>query len=187
MKLLRDDNRGMTLVELMAAMAVALLLMLFLTRIFIFTENVFEKTASTDDLERTTQAVFDFLEKRVSCAASLEVTKEPRKEMDSAHEIVFSKEGRISYDGEPLYEEAFYRGRGVYCLLLPAEKGAAAPALSYRIIWKNQENTALYSGDSVVKLVNLELAGKEIDFQEGVVGNESSELDLYFYYTEPEY
>lgn len=187
MKVHKNDSRGMTLVELMAAMAVALILMLFLTRIFVYSGNMFEKAASVDDLERTTQAVFDFLERRLSCAASLEVTGEARNDAKGAHEIVFSKNGRIYYDGKPLYEEAFYRGRSVYCMVLPADKEGTAQALSYRITWKNQENTALYSAESVVKLVNLELAGREIVFQEEILESESSGQELYFYYEEPEY
>ena len=60
-------------------------------------------------------------------------------------------------------------------------------ALKYRITWKNQKNTTLYSADSVVKLVNLELNGREIIRRDLETGAGMSGKSLYIYYKDPDY
>ena len=67
---LRGD-RGMTLTELIASLAIAFILMSFLIRMYTYTGNMFETSASADDLRRTTQVIVDYLEDRISCAESL--------------------------------------------------------------------------------------------------------------------
>lgn len=49
---LRGD-RGMTLTELIASLAIAFILMSFLIRMYTYTGNMFETSASADDLRRT--------------------------------------------------------------------------------------------------------------------------------------
>ena len=65
------DERGMTLTELMVSLTIAFILMSFLIRMYTYTGNMFETSASTDDLRRTTQVVIDYLEDRIACADSL--------------------------------------------------------------------------------------------------------------------
>lgn len=182
---LKDDG-GMTLTELTAAMAVASVLMMFVTLIYTFTGNVFTKTAAEDDLARTTQAVMNYLEDRISCAQMLEISRERRPDREDCFVIEFSEDGRIYCGGEPVYHEEFYQNRKVFCQILPAQAASgekAAWAFKYRITWKGAENTALYSADSVIKLLNLELAGDAvIRSDQDTEGNA-----LYFYYTEPDY
>lgn len=81
--------------------------------------------------------------------------------MNTAMKSCF-QDGRIYCDGEAICEDEFYRKRNVFCEILPVSSEGNAPVLKYRITWKNQTNTAFYSADSVVKLVNLELNGKDI-------------------------
>lgn len=153
---LRGD-RGMTLTELIASLAIAFILMSFLIRMYTYTGNMFETSASADDLRRTTQVIVDYLEDRIYC------------------------------DGEAICEEEFYRKRKVFFEILPASPEANAPVLKYRITWKNQTNTALYSADSVVKLVNLELNGKDIIRRDLEGGAGTAGNTLYIYYTDPGY
>ena len=65
-----SGDRGMTLTELIASLAIAFILMSFLIRMYTYTGNMFETSASADDLRRTTQVVVDYLEDRISCAES---------------------------------------------------------------------------------------------------------------------
>ena len=150
---LRGD-RGMTLTELIASLAIAFILMSFLIRMYTYTGNMFETSASADDLRRTTQVIVDYLEDRISCAESLVISREELTGDEYGHEILFSRDGRdLLRDGEAICEEEFYRKRKVFFEILPASPEANAPVLKYRITWKNQTNAALYSADSVVKLV----------------------------------
>lgn len=145
---LRGD-RGMTLTELIASLAIAFILMSFLIRMYTYTGNMFETSASADDLRRTTQVVVDYLEDRISCAESLVISREELTGDEYGHEILFSRNGRIYCDGEAICEEEFYRKRKVFCEILPVSSEGNAPVLKYRITWKNRTNTALYSADSV--------------------------------------
>lgn len=180
------DDCGMTLTKLAAAMAVASVLMVFVTLIYTFTGNVFAKAAAEDDLARTTQAVMDYLEDRISCAQMLEISRERRPDGEGVMVIEFSEGGRVYCGGEAVYHEEFYRGRKVFCQILPAPDATEEKenrAFRYRITWLDSENMALYSADSVIRLVNLELDG-------GAVIRSDQDTEgkaLYFYYTEPDY
>ena len=92
---LRGD-RGMTLTELIASLAIAFILMSFLIRMYTYTGNMFETSASADDLRRTTQVIVDYLEDRISCAESLVISREELTGDEYGHEILFSRDGRIS-------------------------------------------------------------------------------------------
>ncbi|CUQ25795.1 MULTISPECIES: PilW family protein [Hungatella] len=181
------DERGMTLTELMVSLTIAFILMSFLIRMYTYTGNMFETSASTDDLRRTTQVVIDYLEDRIACADSLVISREELSGEEFGHEILFSEEGRIYCDGEPVCEEEFYRKRTVFCQILSAFSEDNTPALKYRITWKNQKNTTLYSADSVVKLVNLELNSREIIRRDLETGAGMSGKSLYIYYKDPDY
>ena len=180
---LRGD-RGMTLTELIASLAIAFILMSFLIRMYTYTGNMFETSASADDLRRTTQVIVDYLEDRISCAESLVISREELTGDEYGHEILFSRNGRIYCDGEAICEEEFYQKRKVLCEILPVSSEGNAPVLKYRITWKNQTNTALYSADSVVKLVNLELNGKDIIRRDLEGGAGTAGNTLYIYYTD---
>ena len=177
----------MTLTELMVSLTIAFILMSFLIRMYTYTGNMFETSASTDDLRRTTQVVIDYLEDRIACADSLVISREELSGEEFGHEILFSEEGRIYCDGEPVCEEEFYRKRTVFCQILSAFSEDNTPALKYRITWKNQKNTTLYSADSVVKLVNLELNSREIIRRDLETGAGMSGKSLYIYYKDPDY
>ena len=101
---LRGD-RGMTLTELIASLAIAFILMSFLIRMYTYTGNMFETSASADDLRRTTQVIVDYLEDRISCAESLVISREELTGDEYGHEILFSRNGRIYCDGEAIPEE----------------------------------------------------------------------------------
>ena len=75
---------------------------------------------------------------------------------------------------------------GIMLMMSESSEGNA-PVLKYRITWKNQTNTALYSADSVVKLVNLELNGKDIIRRDLEGGAGTAGNTLYIYYTDPGY
>lgn len=181
------EEWGMTLTELLASLAIAFILMSFLIRLYTYTGNMFETSASTDDLRRTTQVVVDYLEERISCADSLVISREELAGEEFGHEILFSEDGRIYRDGEAICGEEFYRKRKVFCQLLPVSAEDSTPVLKYRITWKNQKNTALYSAESVVKLVNLELNGKEIIRYDLDRGSGMAGKSLYIYYKDPDY
>lgn len=182
MKTWLTDENGMTLIELMAAMALAVILMTAAAGIYIYTGNVFGEAASADDLNRTTQAVSDFMEERLCCVSALEISMEEQPEREGRHELLFTTEGRIVLDGEDVYYEAFYNDRKVFCQIERLGQTEPGYVLKYRILWKDRKNITLYSRESVVKLVNLELTGENILYQEEVFGIGSSEHDLYFYY-----
>lgn len=182
-----SGDRGMTLTELIASLAIAFILMSFLIRMYTYTGNMFETSASTDDLRRTTQVIANYLEDRIACSESLVISREELTGDEYGHEILFSKDGRIYCDGEAIFEAEFYRKRKVFCEILPALSEENAPVLKYRITWKNRTNTALYSADSVVKLVNLELNGKEIIRRDLEGGAGTAGNTLYIYYTDPDY
>lgn len=131
--------------------------------------------------------IADYLEDRISCAESLVISREELPGDEYGHEILFSRDGRIYCDGEAICKEEFYRKRKVFCEILPASSEENAPVLKYRITWKNQRNTALYSADSVVKLVNLELYGKDIIRRDLEDSAGTAGYILYIYYTDPEY
>lgn len=181
------EDEGMTLTELLASLAIAFILMSFLIRLYTYTGNMFEMSASTDDLRRTTQVVVDYLEDRLSCADSLVISREELAGEEFGHEILFSEDGRIYCDGDAICSEEFYRRRKVFCQLLPVSAENGKQALKYRITWKNQKNTTLYSADSVVKLVNLELNGKEIIRFDLEHGSGTAGKSLYIYYIDPDY
>ena len=90
-------DRGMTLTELIASLAIAFILMSFLIRMYTYTGNMFETSASADDLRRTTQVVVDYLEDRISCAESLVISREELTGDEYGHEILFSRNGRIHH------------------------------------------------------------------------------------------
>lgn len=154
------DCRGMALTEIMAGLVIMLILILAMMKLFMSSTNLFYNTAGMAEGSRIVDSLCKIVAEQITYADFLEVGEEEEEFSDGSHTIVFTRDGRIMMNGEALYGTSFYNSKRVYCQIQIPKEPEPSYALDFTIFLENSSGVAFYSARTVVKLVNLELAGR---------------------------
>lgn len=184
------DEKGMTLADLTAGMAIALVIIMTGGTILLSTGRWFQSYAGISDAEQVTEYLCTLITDRLAFSYGLAAGGDGSSFAAAKYqELYFSREGRVYLNGRDLYQDEYYDGRSFQCRL--AVLTEPEPLLDMEVILKNEEETALDSQKVVIRLWNLEAAGGNRKIQylsgadsQGVIDSMNSGLYIW-YKTEP--
>ena len=162
----RRHRKGMTMVEVLACLAIMAVLMLAVMKVMMTSSHMFHDAVNTARVQRMTESLSDLIREQLTYAESLEIAAGGESILEDTGQILFTEDGQILWNGKDLYGEEFYTDYRFYCKVEPPEGSEVRDVLKFTLFLENNRKEALYSFRTVVKLVNLEL--RDID---GIVIN----------------
>ena len=181
---LHKDRSGMTLVELLAAMTIAVVVVLAAGGIFIFTGKMSGEMGEAGIGKIKGDALAEFVEDQLTYAVQIQAGHEAEPEVEAGynHVLTFGRDGIIYLDGKNLYGENYYED---FRFAFAVEKtGDMERVLSFglKVLWRGE---TIYSCRSAVKFANIGLKPEwkiRYDFEESGDNLASEEADIYIYY-----
>lgn len=158
-----EGNKGMTTVELLAGLMMALMLMGAASTVFFTVSGSFLNYADRSENQMITDMVCNMITERVAYAEFIAVGTEP---VEGCRVFEFSEEGRILLDGEELFESSFYHGKRLVCGLPKDNGGMSGQVFMLTVSLEDSSGKSLYSSDIVVKLINMGISGENIRYME---------------------
>lgn len=178
--LLVRSSPGMTLTELLAGLALSLLLFGAAASLLGASTGAFTRQTEQAFGGRVTETAERAVAARLAFAWDAGVGREPE---EGCRVLVFGTDGRLRLDGQDLFSEAFYGDGKLYCRAEAPEKGESPYVLHLALRLETESGKTLSSEEIVVKLVNTELWERPVRCREGG-GLDSGEEDLYISFRE---
>ena len=166
---LRNES-GMSLVEVMAGLVIASLLIASAGGLLLYTGRLFNLKGGQTYYQKQTKMVSDMVKEHVTYADKLKVSRS-YTEGDTEryrYQLCFRSDGVVMLNGEELFGKE--EGNHFRLLIENCKKPEHEAVLEYTVELLNNRNETLYSEYNVVKLVNLELNTNVIQYSEQVPG-----------------
>lgn len=182
------DEKGMTLADLTAGMAIALVIIITAGTILLSTGRWFQSYAEISNAEQATEYLCTLITDRLAFSYGLAAGGDDSSFAAAKYqELYFSRDGRVYLNGRDLYQDEYYDGRSFQCRLAVLTEPEQKPLLDMEVILKNEEETELDTQKVVIRLLNLEAAGghrkiqylSEADSQ-GVIDSMNSGLYIWY-------
>lgn len=155
------NGRGMTMAEVLAGLVIMSFLMLAAMKVVMSSTQLFYGFTDTVKERRMTDSLGEMLRDQITYAVFLEIEAGYENPDGEGSRILFTRDGRVLWNGAELYEAGLYRGHGFYCRVHLPESEETSNALVFTLFLENNRKEALYSVRTVVNLVNLELRGTD--------------------------
>ena len=161
----KDNNAGMTLVELLAAMVIAFVVMMAASGAYLFFGNIFRKNADVYELDRFGWMISGLIKEKISFADQLEVSFTGESTIDGDHVIYFKEDGKVYFDGNLVYDDTASHGIKVSCEITEPDFDHK-PVLKYSITATRREDASPYSVETMIELLNMEWRGESVIYPE---------------------
>lgn len=154
-------KEGMTTVELLAGLMIALILLGAGSAVFFAASGSFTKYAERSENQMITDSVCRLISDKIAFARYVSVGVEPEED---CHVFQFLENGHVLLDGEELYNDSFYHDKKLVCSIPENENDTPVDVFRVTIKMEDGKGKSLYSSDIVVKLVNVGISGGKIRY-----------------------
>lgn len=152
-------KEGMTTVELLTGLMMALILMGAASTVFFTVSGSFLNYADRSENQMIIDTICNMVTDRIAYAEFVSVGTEP---VEDCRAFEFSEDGHILLDGEELFDNSFYNGRKLVCRLPDDKSGTSGHVFMLTISLEDDSGKSLYSSEIVVKLINMGISGEKI-------------------------
>ena len=143
------NNKGMTLVELVVALAVTSIILASVGSILFLSFKVFNDVNQSNEDKLIGDTVYEFIVDKVIMASSLEIVNEQNIVVDETDTITINTDGRFIYNGVDLYGDVYYNNKKL--TLSISQYGTDTVSVNV-FVW--EDNKITYTAGSVVKMLN---------------------------------
>lgn len=178
---MKSKKSGFTLVEIIACMAIAAILMAAAGSLLLFSSRVTAGIASESSHVMIGDAISKLVKEQLEYTDSLKVTG--IEQVLAGEVLCFSKDGRLYKEGYDLYGDSFYGNRRAGCRI--TTDGSQGQTLLIEIYLDDDEGNRLYQNQAGMELINMKLRNTEIIYQESIISSgiiDSGDQDVYLYY-----
>lgn len=157
----KTGEEGMTTVELLSGLIIALILLGAASTVFFAVLGSFTRYADLSENQMAVESVCNMITDQIAFAEFAAVGDEPE---EGCSVIQFSEEGRILLNGEDLYSDSFYNDKRFVCTIPEPESGMPGQVFRVNVNMEDKNGRSLYSSDIVVELVNMGINGGKIRY-----------------------
>jgi len=143
------NNKGMTLVELIVALAISAILLATISGILYTSLKAFNEINKSNEDKIIGDTIYEFVANRISTASGVEIKDEQTVIINNSDTISINSKGRLLYNGIDLYGDVFYENR---TLSISVSKNSSDTVNIYVYVFT--DNKQSYSVGSVVKMLN---------------------------------
>lgn len=177
------DRSGMTLVEVLVAMTIAVVVVTAAGGIFLFSANLSGKMGEMGIGKMKGDGLAEFVERQLKFAVQIQITCDEMTEAEAGynHVLKFGQNGMVYLDGEDLYGKNYYEGCRLVFTVEQAEESSRVLSFDVDVM---EAEEGVYSCRSSVRLANIGLKPEwkiRCDADSGGT-MASDEADLYIYY-----
>lgn len=144
-------NQGVTLVELVVVLAITAIILTAVSSILITSYKSFFGILQMNEDNTVGDVLYEFVCDELSIANKVELIDDSTVIINESTTLSISTEGRLLYNGEDVYGDAFYNGSSVS---MQVTKYSINTVQVYITISRNDKNT--YSVGSVIRMLNYE-------------------------------
>lgn len=146
------NNKGITLVEIVVALAIVAIVMATVGGILFSSFSVFNNIAQSNEDKFIGDSVYNWVSEKIILAEDVKIINEQSIVLDNENTITVNN-GKLFSGDKNIYGDAFYNGKSIS---ISIKKYSTESVSVYVYVWKNGNNT--YNTGSVMKLLNYDFS-----------------------------
>lgn len=150
--MLKLNNKGVTLIEIVVALAISVIILATAAGILLTSYNFFKNIAQSNEDKLIGDTIYTLVSDKITLANEVEIINEQNLILDNENTIEVN-DGKLFYNGEDIFGGNFNNGQSVSMNITQYSSNSVSV---YVYVWQDGRQT--YNTGSVIKLLNYEFS-----------------------------